>query len=228
MAKGAYVTPRIKELLAQIYIGNRSIRSTEAHRLLLQKMKAEGLDEIFGPNFPGISTVSKELKSLRQKDEARSPQSQGLDAPWTIGSVGPLLKYPIPPDAMPVVMAISTKSREISERQGPHYKVLTPLTIRQAQWIARLYKIIDDPDLLWAWALEYANAEWISEVTNKSFDSTKLDLELIRNPQCLAEVVKLKKEGMLVVRLRRTNEEVAKKYKKEAQDERKHKAKKQK
>jgi len=174
MAKGAYLTPRIRELITRIYLDDRQIRPTEAHKLLLLKMKAEGLHEIFGPSFPSISTVSKELKSLRERDEARSPKSQGLDKPWTIGS---LSGDPIPPDAMPIVLSFYRKTLA---GQGE-------LTVREAQWIGRLYKIIDDAELIWAWAWEYALSEWVSEITHNLFDTTDLDLELVRNPQYAIE-----------------------------------------
>jgi hypothetical protein len=190
MAKGAYLTPRIRELITRIYLDDRQIRPTEAHKLLLQKMKAEGLHEIFGPSFPSISTVSKELKSLREKDEARSSTSKGLDEPWTIASVGPLSEYPIPAEAMPTVMAIYRKAPIVSRQLTPEgevvYRMLEggrQLTIRQAQWIARLYKVIDDPDLLWDWAWSYAMQEWVAEVTGKPFFFPELDVELMENPQ---------------------------------------------
>jgi hypothetical protein len=250
MAKGSYVTPKIKELLGQIYVGNRQIRPGDAHRLLLNKMKAVHLDEIFGPSFPSISTVSKELKSLRQKDEARSSESQGLDEPWTIASVGPLSKYPIPAEAMPAVMAIYKKAPIVSRKVTPEGQVVyrtlessRELTIREAQWIARLYKLIDDPDLLWDWAWFYAQQEWLAEVTGKSFFFPEFDLELMENPQWAsnqrrdlereiaiwdiaekynANPMKLKELNLSI----KQTEKIAKsgKYKKEAQDEERHEA----
>jgi len=155
MAKGAYLTPRIKELITQTHLDDRQIRPIEARKLLLKRMKAEGLHEIFGPNFPSISTVSKELKSLRERDEARSPKSQGLDEPWTIGS---LSEYPIPSDVLPRLFPIWLHRQE--DPTSP------PLTIREARWIAQLSSMTQDMELLEAMAEMCAEDELIAELTN--------------------------------------------------------------
>jgi len=135
-------------------------------------MKAEGLHEIFGPSFPSISTVSKELKSLRNNDEARSPESKGLDQPWSLGCLANR-EYYIPAEALPLVMTAHKKRLAKND----------VLPVREALWIGRLYKVIDDLDLLWDWALQYSLSEWVSEITHNPFDTTDLDLELVRNPQ---------------------------------------------
>ena len=96
MAKGPYLTPKIKRLTAQIYSEDHQIKPTKARESLLKKMKAEGLDEIFGSNFPSVSTVSKHLKEYRDKDEARSLESKGLDKPWSTFSLREYQK-PYPP-----------------------------------------------------------------------------------------------------------------------------------
>lgn len=155
MAKGAYLTPRIRELITRLYLDDRQIRPIEAHKLLLQKMKAEGLHEIFGPSFPSISTVSKELKSLREKDEARSPESKGLDEPWTIGS---LSEYPIPPDVLPRLFPIW-----LHRREDPTSPLLT---IREARWIVQLSGMTEDMELLETMAEWCAEDELIAELTN--------------------------------------------------------------
>jgi len=191
MAKGPYLTDRIRQMIAEIYHAEPQVKSGKAREKLLQRMKAEGLNETFGSNYPSRSTLSVELKSLREKNEARPPESKGLDQPWTIGS---LSKYPIPPEALPIVMAIyrkaPTTSREITPEGEVAYVMLEnsrALTIREAQWIARLYKVIDDPDLLWDWAWLYAQDEWVAEVTGKPFFFPEFDLELMENPQYATE-----------------------------------------
>jgi len=104
-----------------------------------------------------------------------------------------------------------------------------------------LYKIIDPPDLTWDWAWAYATDEWLSEITNTPFNTTKLDLEMVRNPQYATERRRVtereiaiftiaSKYGADPVELNDLNlsieqtEEIAKsgKYTKEAQNERTH------
>ncbi|MFC1965707.1 hypothetical protein ACFLWI_02000 [Chloroflexota bacterium] len=139
MAKGAYLTPRIKHLIAEIYRKNRSLGPTRTREELLKKMKEEGLDKYFGPNFPSISSVSKELTEYKKNDEGRSSESKALDAPWTFGS---LAEYPISPDAIPIVVSIYEKcfmENLIVGCQSDDWL----LSVREALWIGRLHKIIE-------------------------------------------------------------------------------------
>jgi len=117
---------------------------------------------------PELSTLEKRISFHR------SVPKNPFDELWSLGS---LAQHPISPDAMPIVMSIYKKTL------AGHGE----LTIREAQWIARLYKIIDDAELLWDWAWAYAMDEWLSEITNRPFDTTELDLELVRNPQYAQE-----------------------------------------
>ena len=135
MSKGPRLTPGITKLIEKIYIANRQIRPKEARGKLLKQMKAEGLDQIFGSNYPALNTVSQELKQLRDKDSARPDELKSLDEPWSFGS---LAEYPIPPEAIPLVASIYEKclmEGNNSERWN--------LTIREALWIGRLHKIIE-------------------------------------------------------------------------------------
>lgn len=160
--------------------------------------------------------------------QARNHPEHPFDELWSLGS---LVEYPIPSEAMPAVMSAYKKA--LAENGE--------LTIREAQWIARFYKIIDPPDLVWDWAWAYATEEWLSNITNTPFDTTKLDLEMVRNPRYAQErrsvfereiaIWKIaEKYGTDPVKLKDLNlsigqtEEVAKsgKYKKEANHERTH------
>lgn len=155
MAKGPHLTDRIKQMIAEIYVADHQIRPGRAQEELLKRMKAEGLDEIFGSNYPSRSTVSKELKSLRERDEARSPKSQGLDEPWTIGS---LSEYPIPSDVLPRLFPIW-----LTNQENP---ASPPLSVREARWIAQLSGMTEDIELLRLMAEMCAEWELIGELTN--------------------------------------------------------------
>ncbi len=155
MAKGPHLTDRIKQMIAEIYVADHQIKPSRAQEELLKKMKADGLNQIFGSNYPSRSTVSKELKSLRERDEARSPKSQGLDEPWTIGS---LSEYPIPSDVLPRLFPIWLHRQE--DPKSPL------LTIREARWIAQLSSMTQDMGLLQAMAEVCAEDELIAELTN--------------------------------------------------------------
>lgn len=134
MAKGAYLTRRIKNLITKIYMDNPSCGPTKAREELLKKMKEEGLEKIFGTDFPSVSSVSKQLKEYRDRDEERPPELKELDKPWTFSS---LAKHPIAPEAIPLLVSIYEKC--LLEDASGEWEV----SIREALWIGRLHKIIE-------------------------------------------------------------------------------------
>lgn len=180
MPKGPYLTPKIKNLIKRIYIDNRQIGPAKAREQLLKRMKAEGLDEIFGPDFPSVSSVSKELKRLRGIDEERSDELKGLDEPWSPHS---LPKYPIPPEALQLVMSTCLKCI-VDVRFGLHSE-LWQLTVREALWIARLYKVV-----------EFYHQKQMAECTDPS--NTELEAELVRTGHLPQNYREIKVEDILL------------------------------
>lgn len=140
MSKNPHLVPRIKELLRRIYLADRQGKPSKARELLLKAMEAEGLTEKLGlgPEYPDISTVSKHLKKLRDKDAERSPELRALDEPWSLHS---LPDYPVSTEALPVVMSLHEKC--ILESCGGITTEYWCLSIREALWIARLYKVVE-------------------------------------------------------------------------------------
>jgi len=142
MAKGPHLTGRVKELLANIYLADRQVTPSKARELLLKNMRAEGLDEMFGSDYPDISTISKRLKALREIDEQRSSQSKGLDEPWSIAAMA---DYDIPPETLPVILKVwsTVLSLVFRDSGGDNDLELATdyMTVRLAQWIARLYYV---------------------------------------------------------------------------------------
>ena len=151
MAKGPIITNETRAVIAKIYIDHRDWRAKEVQHEVNKQLKGKG---------PGLSAVQKELTKIR-----KSPSSP-FDELWSLGS---LVEYPIPLEAMPAVMSAYKKA--LVEKGE--------LTIREAQWMARLYNVIDPPDLLGDWAWAYATKEWISKIINQPFNTEELDSKLI-------------------------------------------------
>jgi len=170
MAKGAYLPGEIKGMIHRIYVDNRQIRPSEARKKLLAEMEhrlSENVRAYLGENYPAVSTVSKELKELRRIDEARSPESKGLDQPW---SISVLTEYPIPAEALPIVLHLWVWKRETLGHD---------FTVREAQWASRLYTLVKSMSIKFLMVIlgMYANAERISELTGESPPGTQvLDL----------------------------------------------------
>ena len=176
MAKAPYLTQRVKDLIAEIYLHEPRIKSNQAREMLLTRMKAEGLDQNFEPGYPGLSSVTKQLKLCRERDEARTSRSKGQDGPWSLAS---LVEYPIPSEAIPAVMASYEKTL-------PDLMVSSfskPLTIREALWVARLQRVVSQ-ELLLDWAFLYALEERLSGIAGQDFDTyLLLDLILMQEPE---------------------------------------------
>lgn len=206
MAKGAYLTPQVKNMVAEIYRRRPGSGPTKVREELLKRMKDNGLDKIFGNDWPSVATVSKLLAEYRQRDEERTPESKELQKSWSIGS---LAKYPIPPEALPLV--ISSYEKCLLEAVSDEWK----LSIREALWIGRLYNILEiyhsrhiipSPnakeeallletgyrpkgyqsikleDLILDWAYAYASWEELREVEGDLlFDSDELDGHLMHS-----------------------------------------------
>jgi hypothetical protein len=65
--------------------------------------------------------------------KSRNNPDSPIDALWSLGT---LSEYPIPTDALPIVMSIW--ERRLMQLDADEY-----LTIREALWVARLYKLIE-------------------------------------------------------------------------------------
>jgi len=95
--------------------------------------------------LPKVSTIIKEIQKCYKNLTT-------LDSPW---SVQTLADYPLPPEALPVVLRAWVKRRETTGRT---------LTVREAQWIARLHALAQYLSLgeLTFIAESYAQTELIS------------------------------------------------------------------
>ena len=96
-----------------------------------------------------------------------SEKSCPLDQPWCVGC---LAKYDIPPEALPIVMWVYEKHLGQKEQ---HF------SIREALWIARLYKLIDDPIILDRFAYAYTLRDQIDWILGTYTSRRDLDVQLI-------------------------------------------------
>ncbi len=125
-----------------------------------------------------ISPSEDTLKKMISKERNREPNP--LEQPWCLGTLSNY-KGDFPPEVVPVLVKVQ-KLQKRSDWEGPK-----ELTIRQAQWIARLYHLIREiwveryPDKDWGWmvwliANVYAKREEMSEIIGeKYFDTSRTD-----------------------------------------------------
>ena len=124
---------------------------TELARALQKEFKAQGQD------VPEVEVLERMISRFRNH-EADDPQ----DKPW---STAKLDDYPVPPEALAVVLRVWKSRREKR----------SDLTIREAKWAARFAGLIADTEKLSTTARRYARTELMFELTGNDFDSTTLD-----------------------------------------------------
>ena len=150
MARGTVLTNDVRRCIAEVYLENPNYRAPKIREEVISRLPK--IYPYADPDWPGLSIVQKELKKIRKRDNEKSPESKGLDRPWSTASMA---KYPIPPEALPSVLQAWVYVRE-------HLNI--PFTVRQAKWVVRLYAVIKDiPDLA-SEALNYAQMELTASI----------------------------------------------------------------
>jgi len=120
-----------------------------------------------GHDVPELEVLERKISWFRTHDTDRP-----LDKPWSLST---LSKYELSPEAVPLVLAIS-HNKQFNPKQD--------LTIREAQWIARLYVLVPEEKrkdiialtaTLERWAEEYALKDQLTELSGKDPPSNRLE-----------------------------------------------------
>lgn len=180
------LTPEIKKEITSILVGGKkkwtakTIRD-EIQLFLYKKVEKElsekGLDwpehlindEVIR-RLPGESAIQKCIKSPIQPSE--------LEQPWHLGT---LIDYQLPAEAILYILKINKWARS---------KGIASMSIRQAQWVAHLYRFIDNNKggwqkpleaALWQASFIYASYQIICEYSHTDFDTYYLDEGLLQD-----------------------------------------------
>jgi len=155
MARGNVLTDHVRSLIAGIYLDHPDWRSSKIRKELIKRLHGENpyYDD---PEWPRLNTVQKELTKIRRRRDEMSPESKELDMPW--GTIR-MVEYPIPPEAVPSVLKVWVWIRE---------NLNDTFTIRQAQWAARLYAVVEGIPRLALIARCYSAVERISELRGQT------------------------------------------------------------
>lgn len=170
MPAAAVLTKAIKQEIARIYLADKTAPAKEVR---------DKVHEFLGrADWPKLSVIQRELKRIRDKDKASESEGKHWELLWHLGL---MREYSISPEAAIYILAVQTWAEHNQHE---------PVTIGQAQWIARLYSCISDvrdkrnikdrdKDLnwLWHWSRAYAIEERVSELA-PPFDTSRLDKAL--------------------------------------------------
>jgi len=165
--------PKISNEVRRLIIGQAIHDSKNMPRRALA-VRLQDLIEKMGEISPTEDTLVKLIS------EARNQQPIDLDQPWSIGACA---QYNIPPDIIPVLISLQ-KFKTPSGKECS----LGQITIREAQWVARLYpsaellinklinkEIIDNDGSLWLLSIivnGYVQRERVSEQMNELYPNT--------------------------------------------------------
>ncbi|RPI53820.1 MAG: hypothetical protein EHM49_03890 [Deltaproteobacteria bacterium] len=164
--RGPKISNGIRQLIISQAIHDSKIMPRRALAVRLQE-----LIERMGEVSPTEDTL------MRMISEARNKQPSELEKPWCIGAC---TYYNIPHDMIPVLIKI----QKLKAENGDDEDLSRVLTVREAQWIARLYHVAEplirglpEPDenrLLWLdfIANSYVKRERVSQQMNESYPNT--------------------------------------------------------
>ncbi|HEY33142.1 MAG TPA: hypothetical protein G4O10_08570 [Dehalococcoidia bacterium] len=158
MARGPIITEEVKSLIASVYLKHKKWYAWEIQGEVNRILKGDG---------PGISAVQKQLTKLRKADEE---SDKLLEEPWDNGA---MTRYSIPPEALPDIMRVWKQQ----------LNWFNTFTVRQAIWVARLYRLIpDDSVLLASWSELYAITEHASNLAGVKLSTEVFDAALTMGP----------------------------------------------
>lgn len=148
MARGQVIPKVVRKLVVKVYMDDPSMPAKSVQMVVNAKLR-ESHPRI-PRDWPGLSAVQKLLSVARLKHGA-SPR----DVPWSLYT---LAEFDIPADALQTVLEAYATTIAWSAH---------PLTIREAMWVARLYRVMTDVEELTIAARQCAENERINEITGK-------------------------------------------------------------
>jgi len=156
MAKGPRISNEMQQTIAAVFRDHRDWR--------VKEIQAE-VDLLTEGKAPGISAVQKLLYQIKSREA--EPQFKSLDRPWSLGT---LSEHPMPPEVIPKLLEIQGRGRHLGSKS---------ITIREAQWMARLHMHQADITLLFITATAYAIYEENCQLTGQQCDTTEFDDQLL-------------------------------------------------
>lgn len=135
MAKGPEITDEVRMLIARLHKEhlkwtNKMIRN-EVLSIVHKK------DPSLPKDWPSKFAIDRIMPGIRERVKRSQLEPNPLDKPWTIRSMNKS-EYHIPPEALPSVLQVWHFFKDYDKT----------LTIREAQWVARLYAAIKDTENL--------------------------------------------------------------------------------
>jgi hypothetical protein len=181
MAKAPLITDQVQALIAQVYQKHPKWKAPVVLgevRVILRKSNPK-----LPSGWPSLSTVQKVLAKVR-----KAPVDNPKDKPFCLGT---LVEYPIPPEALPMVMRVWARCN--GEEDG--FSWSSGFSIRDALWVSRLSHLFKEPEDILGAAVWYSVRERAYEAIGEGIDTTDLDIELLKNFKPTTTEIKRKRKG---------------------------------
>jgi hypothetical protein len=170
MPIGPKITDNVRRTITEVWVDHQDWVAKEVMTEVHTRLRKNNPN--VKPNWPGISAIQIELKKLRGRDSDTKEKGDPLnlqDKPWNVIT---LMEYDLPPEALPTVLEVWLfRLREN----------FSPLTIREAKWVARLHKTVSDIQRLDFHASRYAFTErigWLNDISlTKIFMRSQNDID---------------------------------------------------
>jgi len=160
---------------SRAYIEARAVEHPYIQRKELAKKLQNELEEM-GYDMPKLEVLERMIS--KHRNDPINPK----DKPFCL-CPGALVKYPIHPEALPMVLRVWAKCLEEEKPDKDGFSSKMTFTIRDALWVARLselYSLFNDPEAIWSYAFRYSVRERAYEAIGEAIDTTDLDAELLK------------------------------------------------
>jgi len=173
------VSDKIKDAIVELIFKEKDIERKKKHSAIWYRDEIANALKLTDKDNPSLRSYESIIQPIRKSLQSKNP----LEEPWSLGMLSKY-KDDFPPEIIPVLIKVQ-KLQMQNDWEGPRV-----LTIRQAQWIARLYHLIreismrrhlDEEDLFMVWVITnvYAKREEMDEIIGKKYlDSSGLDKEI--------------------------------------------------
>lgn len=141
MAKGPEITDEIRLLATKLHKEHPKWTNKEIRNWILKSVHED--DPSLPKEWPSKFAIDRIMPGIRERIRKSKLEPSPLDKPW---SVLTMIQYPIPPEALPSVLRVWYLAKDWGYA----------LTIREAQWVARVYAVTENRFALMAYSNERA------------------------------------------------------------------------
>ena len=155
MARGPEITDEIKVLIYKVHEEHPKWTNQEIRNWVLAAVHKD--KPSLPKEWPSKYVIDRIMPKIREQVKQSKLSPNPIDRPW---STTTMAQYPIPPEALPTVLYVWAWARV---NEG------IKLTIRDVQWLARLYAVEMPVNVLCTHCRTYARTEMIYEQTGGTF-----------------------------------------------------------